>query len=239
MILTIERPLGLIHLLLSIILIHIHHVSAGPNHQHASPEPDPETEPEPDPPAKTITITAAPSIPSKSPEFISSEAFTSAILNSTNFFRTTHNATPVTYNDTLAKFATDFLHIQNPSCEFRHSDGPYGENIALGCSDAQSCVDAWGNERDIFDFGNPGFDKTTGHFTQLVWKNTTDVGCGRRLCGERGWFLACEYWPRGNVVGRFEAEVQAASGAGGRRVGEEWVMSVMMLWVGLTVVFWI
>lgn len=47
-----------------------------------------------------------------------------------------------------------------------------------------------------------------------MWKATTDVGCGVADCsmnldgdgknGEGkavGWFLVCEYWPPGNVVG--------------------------------------
>ncbi|KAK3316018.1 CAP domain-containing protein [Apodospora peruviana] len=162
----------------------------------------------------TITRTIQPSIPSDSPQFVSTKTFTSAILNSTNFFREEHNATTVNYNETLAQFAQDYLDDNdndNPdSCpKFKHSGGPYGENLALGCSDVQSCVDAWGNERDQYDFGDPGFDHETGHFTQLVWKNTTDVGCGRKLCDKKGWYLVCEYWPRGNVLGQFGDAVQA------------------------------
>jgi hypothetical protein len=152
--------------------------------------------------SKTITITAAPSIPSTAPEFVSDHLFTSAILNSTNFFRAEHGARAVTYNKTLQRFASRYL-AGNPSCHFAHSGGPYGENIALGYPDVGSGVDAWGDERDKYDFSQPGFDEATGHFTQLVWNTTTAVGCGRKLCGERGWFLACEYWPRGNVIGQF------------------------------------
>jgi hypothetical protein len=54
----------------------------------------------------------------------------------------------------------------------------------------------------------------TGHFTQLVWKDTTSVGCGRTECNGRddggapGWYLVCEYWPHGNVIGAFEENVQ-------------------------------
>ena len=61
-----------------------------------------------------------------------------------------------------------------------------GEGVVVGyvgCSDVTGCVDMWGNERDEYNFGHPGFEKKTGHFTQMVWKNTTDVGCGRKLCG--------------------------------------------------------
>ncbi|KAK8058031.1 CAP domain-containing protein [Apiospora phragmitis] len=105
-------------------------------------------------------------------------------------------------------------------CEFKHSGGPYGENLALGCANATSCVEAWGDERREYDFGKGDFGESTGHFTQLVWKDTTSVGCGARMCGgdgsdssdARGWYLVCEYWPRGNVIGKFGDEVQAQEG---------------------------
>jgi hypothetical protein len=150
------------------------------------------------------TITAAPSVPSEAPQFVTASLFTSAVLNSTNTFRTEFNATNVTYNDTLASFATTYL--DHNGCQFQHSGGPYGENIALGCGDVQGCVDLWGDEYEKYDWNQPKFDESTGHFTQLVWKNTTQVGCGSKLC-DQGWFLVCEYWPRGNVIGEFQDEV--------------------------------
>ncbi|KAK5652990.1 hypothetical protein OQA88_9276 [Cercophora sp. LCS_1] len=170
----------------------------------------------------TITTTTTPTHPSVTPEFTSPSLFTSAILNSTNHFRTSHNATALTYNTTLARSADTFLD-SNPSCEFRHSGGPYGENIALGCSNVTSCVEMWGNERDEYDFRKAEFDKKTGHFTQLVWKGTTDVGCGRRWCSG-GWFLVCEYWPRGNVAGKFGEEVQSFGSRLGSGFGFWWVV---------------
>jgi uncharacterized protein YkwD len=169
--------------------------------------------PNPAPDAITITITASASIPSTAPQFTNTALFTSAILNSTNFFRSQHNATDVTYNHTLASFAADYLD-GDADCTFAHSGGPYGENIALGCSDASGCVDLWGDEGAEYDYGDPGFSEATGHFTQLVWKDTTTVGCGSKLCGDHGWFLVCEYWPRGNVIGEFAGEVDQGTSAG-------------------------
>jgi hypothetical protein len=68
------------------------------------------------------------------------------------------------------------------------------------------------------------------------------MGCGRKECnggtsgGEGdapGWFVVCEYWPRGNVVGQFVENVQAAAqqGAESRAAGTS-VGTVMLLWVG-------
>ncbi|KAI1374223.1 PR-1-like protein [Hypoxylon crocopeplum] len=161
----------------------------------------------------TVIVTVAPAIPSDAPSFVDHATFTSAILNSTNVYRSTYNASSVRWNSTLESFASSYLSSsQSPSsdesCTMAHSGGPYGENLALGCSDAGSCVDMWAAESASYDYGSPRFAEATGHFTQLVWRDTTDVGCGARLCpANGGWYLACEYWPRGNVVGAFADEV--------------------------------
>ncbi|KAI1397243.1 PR-1-like protein [Hypoxylon fuscum] len=177
--------------------------------------------------ATTIVVTVAPAIPSDAPSFVDHDAFTSAILNSTNTYRATYNASAVRWNSTLEDFAQSYLDTSSSSsssssrrrdgetCDMQHSGGPYGENLALGCSTAGSCVDAWASEVAAYDYGAPGFGETTGHFTQLVWRDTTDVGCGAKLCpGNGGWYLACEYWPRGNVEGAYADEVGQPQGVG-------------------------
>ena len=49
------------------------------------------------------------------------------------------------------------------------------------------------------------------HFTQVVWKGSTQVGCAVQSC--RGIFpdnfgpakyFVCEYFPQGNIIGQFE-----------------------------------
>lgn len=190
---------------------------------HATPDPRP-----PDhkavrnaAPAAATTVTVAASLPSTAPEYVSDQLFMSAMLNSTNFFRREHNATAVVWNATIAAFADSYL-ANDTDCTFAHSGGPYGENIAVGFQSVHGAVDAWGLERSLYNYNDPGFSEATGHFTQLVWKASTTVGCGRKLCGGKaagskstGWFLVCEYWPRGNVIGQFAQEVgRQTSGTG-------------------------
>ncbi|KAI1491306.1 PR-1-like protein [Biscogniauxia mediterranea] len=192
------------------------------------------------PPAlsQTVTITIGPAAPTSAPEFVDGPTFTSAILNSTNTYRSLYgNAAPLRWNATLEAYASQYLAEPGACPSFAHSGGPYGENLALGCADATSCVDAWGGEAAAYDFARPRFAENTGHFSQLVWRNTSHVGCGRRLCADGGetpaaWFLACEYWPRGNVVGAFAEMVGAPESAGARgtraRVG--WVVVGAAVW---------
>ncbi len=61
---------------------------------------------------------------------------------------------------------------------FKHSGGtlgPYGENLAAGTGDYSiaSGIKAWTDE---------GFDGSPNHFTQVVWKATTQVGCAVASC---------------------------------------------------------
>jgi uncharacterized protein YkwD len=198
---------------------------------------------------QTIVVTVGPTIPTNAPEFVDGPTFTSAVLNSTNTYRGEHNASAVHWNATLERFATDYLGQVvtesgdgSDTCKFAHSGGPYGENIALGCSNATSCVEAWGNERAEYDFRHPDFSEQTGHFSQLVWKNTTDVGCGARFCNQSGgWYFVCEYWPRGNVIGQFTEEVGAEVGGGaaaGARPPSGWSVwglgvLLLILWVSI------
>lgn len=69
---------------------------------------------------------------------------------------------------------------------------------------------AWGDERADYDYeeGEAKDDEVVGHFTQMVWKGSRNVGCAAAECddiledGLRQWFLVCRYWPPGNVVGQ-------------------------------------
>lgn len=177
-----------------------------------------------------VTITAAPAIPSNEPSYSISTSFTSAILNSTNTYRRQYNASSLYWNTTLEKFATSYLQ-SDTTCRFAHSGGPYGENLAIGYANATAAVEAWGNEEEEYNFNDPGFSEETGHFTQLVWKATRGVGCGRKLCGTRGWFVVCEYWPRGNVGGEYEEEVERRvdGGGGGTRLSGSVIVAVAVV----------
>lgn len=51
-----------------------------------------------------------------------------------------------------------------------------------------------------YNFNNPGWSSSTGLFTQMVWKDTTAVGCYvNRNCA---WAMyVCQYTPSGNLIG--------------------------------------
>lgn len=153
----------------------------------------------------TVTAYIASATTPPSPQYTNDLDLRTSILNSTNLYRYQHNATFLSWNDSLATYAADYA----AKCIWAHSYGPPGENLARGYPDVTSAVDAWGNERDLYTFSPnsavTGFSEATGHFTQLVWKGTQTVGCGAYACngdnGIAGYMLVCEYWPPGNIEG--------------------------------------
>ncbi|PQE11655.1 scp-like extracellular protein [Rutstroemia sp. NJR-2017a WRK4] len=151
--------------------------------------------------ASTITITTSAAPQPTSSSYTSDSQFQSDMLKAHNFYRSEQNVSNLVWNDTSATYAKNW----SRGCVFQHSGGPLGENLASGYANASASIDAWGLERKHYNYDKPGFSEKTGHFTQLVWSNTTSVGCGRTECdgknGTPGWYVVCEYWPEGNVVG--------------------------------------
>lgn len=156
-------------------------------------------------PATTEQTTTPDSTTSSSTSTSGLSSFAAAILNEHNVKRALHSAPPLEWNNTLAQYAQNYA-TSSFSCDnvqLIHSGGPYGENLAAGYVGGAAPVDAWYDEISDYDFSNPGFSEQTGHFTQVVWKSTSQVGCYYVTC-DNAWrqYTICEYSnQRGNVVG--------------------------------------
>jgi pathogenesis-related protein 1 len=124
--------------------------------------------------------------------------------------RAKHCAPPLTWSPALAQVAQKWAdHLRDAGCAFEHSRTDYGENLAAGTDgalDADGVVAMWYGEIAKYDFRRGGFSMETGHFTQLVWKGTTQLGCGTSRCnGMTIW--VCNYDPAGNVEGEYRENV--------------------------------
>ncbi|CAM0143082.1 hypothetical protein VKS41_006158 [Umbelopsis sp. WA50703] len=128
-----------------------------------------------------------------------------AILDAHNAYRKLHSAPALKWNPTLAKYAQNWSN----GCVFKHSGGQYGENLGEGYSSWKAVVDAWYDEAHLYDYSKPGFSEATGHFTQVVWVGTTEIGCGVTTCSSLGGapLYTCSYNPPGNYLGEFQKNV--------------------------------
>lgn len=135
-------------------------------------------------------------------------------LEAHNKFRREHAEAPLIWDDTLANYAQNWANTLVSTGKFEHSPKPprtYGENLAAGTGafGITAAVDMWASERTQFDFSNPTiWDYTkTGHFTQVVWAQTTKVGCGVAIGKDGMTYVVCSYDPAGNLT--FNGEKQS------------------------------
>ncbi|KAJ5484400.1 Allergen V5/Tpx-1-like protein [Penicillium expansum] len=128
----------------------------------------------------TVKVPAPTPTAPLSPSYTSLNEFKDDMLKVTNEYRANHDADPLVWNDTLADYSREWAE----ACIWKHSKSSYGENLAYGYQNVSAAVIAWGGEGAMYNFGKPtGFTEETGHFTQLVWKSTTQVGCAAVNCG--------------------------------------------------------
>ena len=65
----------------------------------------------------------------------------------------------------------------------------------------------WYAEDAQYSYSDPVFSAETGHFTQLVWKASTQIGFGASLSSSGEWIVVAEFDPPGNVQGQFADNV--------------------------------
>jgi len=143
------------------------------------------------------------------------ENFESDCIQRHNVLRKRHGASSLTKNRDLTRKAQKWAEHLVKIRKLQHSSGSEcGENIAYKfASDLRrfkgsDMVDMWYDEIKDYDFRKPGFKQTTGHFTQVVWAGTREIGIGVAYDGKGTCFCVANYLPHGNVQGRFEQNVQ-------------------------------
>ena len=128
----------------------------------------------------------------------------SEVLAAHNALRAQHGVPALKWSASIAKSAQAYA----DQCVFEHSGTDLGENLATGTTGAYSAaqfVNDWYSEIANYDFAS-GTGNDTGHFTQVIWKSTKQVGCGLAQCSGND-ILVCQYSPAGNFDGEYVANV--------------------------------
>jgi len=137
-----------------------------------------------------------------------------ALVDAHNRVRAAHCAPPLRWSGKLAASAQKWANtLRDRGCALGHSGGPHGENLAAGTSgtlDASAVVGMWYDEVKHYAFRTGGFSMKTGHFTQVVWRATAEVGCGVSQCNGLDVWI-CQYDPPGNVEGQYRENVLPTS----------------------------
>jgi hypothetical protein len=176
-------------------------------------------------------MTGTGGVPPRNPETGRLVGITAAHNKVRAAVQTQNPLSPVTWSPTIAAFAQEWADtLAATSCGSPHHRGRgdlhragYGENLAAfsgnhGGSAAQQAVDGWASEIACWSYGevattercDPGCysrlnSDGCGHYTQIVWRDTMEIGCGVASC-ENGAFETdiwiCNYEPPGNFIGQ-------------------------------------
>lgn len=208
------------------------------------PPAEPSTyEPEPEPTVVAPTTEEASvtptSVAAPQPTAPADDDFEGSALYHHNLHRANHSSPDVEWDSEIAGYASNTA----ATCVFAHDmdqgSGDYGQNIAmwatssgaeeLGAAGAikMATTDMWYNgEFDEYLPSYYGQDtpdmsnfEAWGHLTQLVWKDSTRLGCAVQFCpmgtmssDMDAWYMVCNYSPPGNVGGAYATNVLAPLG---------------------------
>ncbi|XP_073825789.1 uncharacterized protein [Musca autumnalis] len=141
--------------------------------------------------------------------------FEQRCLDIHNRLRALHGVKPLTLNNKMSAYAMEWAkHLAKKNKIKHRKQNKFGENLAFSSGSSYSvedAVQAWYDEMENYDYKNPTISGNTGHFTQVVWKESSQLGVGMVQKNDRTW-VVCNYDPPGNVLGKFEDNVPRPKG---------------------------
>jgi pathogenesis-related protein 1 len=132
-------------------------------------------------------------------------AWADEMVASHNSVRAPLHLPPLRWSPKLAKLAQEWADTLLANGRFEHRPKTLlGENIfAIEGARALAArvVGDWASEVRDYDYSSNKCRGVCGHYTQIVWKSTRQVGCGMARNDSREVWV-CNYDPPGNWVGR-------------------------------------
>jgi len=136
-----------------------------------------------------------------------------------NTIRNQLGIAPLVWSDSLAEYArARAIKLAKQGCRMRHgSSGRYGENLYWASAvrwsngkrqvqeiNARHVTDSWAQEGKDYNLQTKKCRNGAicGHYTQMIWKNSKELGCGMAVCADKGQIWVCNYNPPGNFIGQ-------------------------------------
>ena len=141
-----------------------------------------------------------------------------------NLVRKPFNLKALKWSSKLADYALTWANYlaKNNNCKMKHRPRSgkykqkYGENLywasavmwsngkrEIAKKNSGHVVRSWASEVSDYNYRDNSCKrgKMCGHYTQIVWSTTTEVGCAMVVCGDKSQLWVCNYNPPGNYRG--------------------------------------
>lgn len=136
-------------------------------------------------------------------------------LSHHNMARAEYQVPPLQWDASIAGYAQQWAEYlaTKKKCKLMHRDElnknpeDYGENLYWISSgenfDPIRASINWYEEKSIFEKNNLIYNSNLnmGHYTQMIWKNTTHIGAGYARCPSGAVIVVANYNPPGNFIG--------------------------------------
>ncbi|ELT97570.1 hypothetical protein CAPTEDRAFT_178888 [Capitella teleta] len=145
--------------------------------------------------------------------------FLDTCLKRHNEYRKRHQVPQMKLNTCMSAVAQKWAEHLAKTNTFAHSkdrevDGKkMGENIAMKYTSSgddftgEQVTDQWYSEVQKYNFNGTGGGGGTGHFTQVVWKESVELGVGKAQTQDGKWLVVANYLPAGNFMGKYKENV--------------------------------
>ena len=136
-----------------------------------------------------------------------------------NEYRKKHNAERLELSVRLSENAKKrILQLEkglvNINSELDDKDNEFGENLYISTKNdfnIEKVCEIWYNEKNKYNFDLNTYQKGTGHFTQMIWKESQEIGFGYLKCNNGKIYFLALYFPAGNEVFKFKENVEKVS----------------------------
>lgn len=157
------------------------------------------------------------------------EPIAADMLSAHNHWRSEVGSPALIWSNSLQTEAQNWANqLKSKGCHMKHSTGSSGENLywasakkSASSKDAtgdwiwnnslqsvsdKEVTDSWGSEKQWYNYSSnqctAPAGQACGHYTQVIWKDTKEVGCANAVCEDFSQVWVCNYAPAGNYVGQ-------------------------------------
>ncbi|KAF2251047.1 PR-1-like protein [Trematosphaeria pertusa] len=118
--------------------------------------------------------------------------FIGIVMDAHWFWRKVHCAQDLVWNATLAQEALESVSVCTHGLQHDRGGsnlsgvGPSPGNYDAWIEFARNSIHGWHEEERLYPYSQPHYNDAWGHFSQMVWRDSSQIGCALGHCKDSG-----------------------------------------------------